>query len=228
MISKTKQEIFEHFKKEDPAGWKILRNISEAPKRNKNISVNSDYGSIYFYIKGGTFPEDYAPEKPSIESEQLDLWISKVVKKTSTTPAIIEKILKSLQSQDHYKKFLSREMIFKSMCVVLAYSTIALHEDYGFYENYLTVINKETLMKAIADIIEEKYLISGKISSEEQTLYKKILNQYFSDLVEDGFTEKLTWYLKEFSNGIKIKQKQINQIEYIIKIGKKYLRQCVN
>ena len=50
VVSKTKQEIIEYYKKENPSGWKIFRNVKEAPNRNTNIGVNIDFHNKYYYL----------------------------------------------------------------------------------------------------------------------------------------------------------------------------------
>ena len=237
VVSKTKQEIIEFYKEENPSGWKIYRNVKEAPNRNTNIGVYNDFNKVFYYLfedKSYKFPEDYSPNLLDIDEEIIRNWISIIIKETNKTPTIIEYVLRKLFYQMNFKKYLSRDCLFQNIKAEMGIIISPLNEEFLLIPNNIkmnnNILNKTQLFHFLESMISEKYLSKNKISQQESDLYKNISRDYFLDLINDGYTEKLTYYL---NNQKKYQIISINdathksRIEYIIKLGRNYLKECV-
>ncbi len=235
VVSKTKQEIIEYYKKENPSGWKIFRNIKEAPKRNNNIGVYKDFNEIYYYLfedKSLLFPDNYLPQFSDINEEIIRNWISNKLNDTSKTPVIIEYVLRKLFLQKDFKKFISRDNLFRYIKTEMDISIVPFDENFKIFSNNEIIesdlLNKANLLQFLESIINKKYVVKCKISPQENDIYKDIVNDYFTDLINDGFTEKIMYYMNHKQcRSILKKDMPIhkNRVEYIIKLGKNYLKE---
>ena len=239
VISKVKQEMVEYYRKEDPAGWKIYRNIQLAPIRNLNIGVFSDFHKTYFYHKDSPdnlrIPEALKPELPEIENKVLEIWLIEVLKKSSKVPMIIEEILSGLKNQNEFREFVSRKKIFKCLKAVSGVTIVPFNEN--VQKVYLVeskIDLSEDILSAVKNlkfffhsVLNETYFNKGKVSDKEFKIYQEILDLYFGDLLNDGITEMLPYYMNHEPDKCWLKdnwQIHKNRLEYLIKLGKQYLK----
>ncbi len=103
IISKTRQELIERFKEEEPGGYKILRNIKLVPTRNKNIKkFNIQFNTYYYYFEGECQEpaiDHLKAELPEIEQDELLVLTRIACKQDTIIPKILECILINIQSQ---------------------------------------------------------------------------------------------------------------------------------
>ncbi len=240
VYSMAKQEIINLFKLEDPAGWRIYRNIQLAPKRNKNIGVFTDMDIQHYYYSPGvpieSVPSGLKPDRPEIPGREVEVQVLDLLKISQKTPVIVELLLKSLVKNDEYRFFLSREILFRSLKSVWGIKLVPFNDDLlstgmNEYNEKKLLDNHNAIIKNLSlhiqEVIYNTYVNSRKISFQDAEHYIKILNEYFSDLLSTGSTQTLPQYLEYHSNGeLEMDQWDLHRsrMEYMIKIGKNHLR----
>jgi hypothetical protein len=119
VTNKTRQELCERFRQEDPHGWRIHRNIQLAPQRNPRIGVFQRGLNAYYYARelarDDFLPDDLDPHLPEIDIPTLASWICSNYSKYKTTPALMEHILLLLKNRCDLRKFISRDTLFKAL-----------------------------------------------------------------------------------------------------------------
>ena len=101
IINKTRQELIQRFKEEEPGGYKILRNIKLAPSRNKAIGKFEDQFNTYLYYCENKHSEPVLDhlhaELPEIDQDELKELALQATKNDTVIPKILENILARYQ-----------------------------------------------------------------------------------------------------------------------------------
>lgn len=242
IISKTRQELIERFKVEEPGGYKILRNIKLAPTRSNNIKKFNDQFNTYFYYSDGECQapliDNLKAELPEIDQDELLELVHIACKKCKIIPMILECILINVQNDNTYRDFIEITSLFKALKKVLLFKTVPLdsiiqHKGYSNDHNgedYNSKIFQE-LDKSIILTVKEKYINTGKIDENVANYYQSVLKEYFNDLIFAHNNNTLPHYL---NNGYRKFIKNDNfilhktRITYLIQICKKRLKQIIS
>jgi len=242
IISKTKQELIEHFKEEEPGGYKILRNIKLAPTRDNKINKFDDQSKTYFYYYEGECQVpaiDYLKaELSEIESDELLDLVRIACKKYTIIPKILEYVLMNIQKNDTCRNFIEISSLFKALKNILLFKTVPLDssfENYGYInkqngDKYYSKIFQE-LDKCIILSVKEKYIDTGKIDKDITRYYNSVLKEYFYDIIFAHVNNTLPHYLNN-RNSLPIQidnfAKHRSRISYLIKICKKRLELIIS
>ncbi len=240
VMSKAKQELINVFKQEDPAGWRIYRNLQLTPKRNIKIGVFKDFDVLNYYYRStaakGDVPSGLRPELQEISFEDLEQRLVEFLKLTNKTPEVVELVLKSLIESDEYRLFVSREKLFHSLKSVWGFQLVPFTDDQyesdqNDFQQRPLLNDQNRLMKNISlhiqNVIDKTYVCKQKMSSKEAVQYVSILEAYFNDLLSCGSPQKIPKYMNHLSGNCLFKDNwnlHKNRLEYMIKLGKKHLR----
>lgn len=240
VVSKAKQELINVFKQEDPVGWRIYRNLHLAPKRNAKIGVFKDFDMLHYYYgpsaPAGDVPSVLRPELPEISFEDLEQRLVEFLKLTNKTPEVVERVLKSLQEDDEYRLFVSREKLFHSLKAVWGFQLVPYNDyqhetDRNVYQQRSLVNDPNGIMRVLSNhiqnVIDKTYVDKQKMSSKEAVQYVDVLDAYFTDLLSSGSPQKIPQYMHHCSDNGLFKDNwnlHKNRLEYMIRIGKKHLR----
>jgi len=242
IISKTRQELIQRFKEEEPGGYKILRNIKLAPDRNSKIKTFNDQSKTYFYYFEGECQEPFIDhlqaELPEIEIENLVDITRVALLQDTVIPKILEYILIYIKKDNTCRDFVEISSLFKALKKVLLYQTVPIdnvfqHNGYSNNHNgeeYNSIIYRE-LEDYIVLTVKDKYQNKGKITENEALYYKSVIKEYFNDIVFAHNNNALPHYLNNgHSNFVTEDNSTIHRtrIEYIIKICKKRLYQIIS
>lgn len=239
VVSKTKQELIRYFRREDPSGWNIYRNLQLAPERNDHIGVFEDLHRLYFYYRDPSVtlnvPSDLQPQRPEVEFAVLENWLQNVVHRTNKVPELMEQILSDLSQSREYRLFVSRVKLFRCLRSVTAFKIVFIDQDqYYAHEGNGGMVSPEwdptlvlgNLLRFLEGALKRIYLDKAKLTSLETTTYREILRTYFSDLL-NGHLESLPKYLNRSCAAALMGDnfaKHKNRLEYLIKLGKQELR----
>jgi len=241
IVSKAKQELVEKFKKEDPVGWKIYRNLQLVPTRNERIGVFQFGTDPYFYWKTSDsrirIPEDLMPALPEISYEDLIDQVHRAVSHNKTTPLIVEAILLQLKHDPRYRQFISQKKMFKCLNKVLRIEIISLIEEKEWKATNNISLNNEELHHVYQSVSQEiciqinkVYVVKGKINNRESEKYSTILKQYFEDLIFRGNAQRIPEYMNhnpDYRFITKNWKTHQSRLEYLIKLGKKHLKEII-
>ena len=242
IISKTRQELIERFKEEEPGGYKILRNIKLAPTRNKKIKKFNDQFNTYFYYFDGNCQKPVIDhlnaELPEIAQEELLELVRIACKKDTIIPRILECILINVKKNSTSRNFIEISSLFKVLKKVMLYKTVPLDSNFehnGYFNNhngddYNSKIFQE-LDESIILVVEDKYLNKGKINENTAGYYKSVLNEYFNDIIFAHDSNTLPHYLNNGYSKFITKDNialHKTRIEYLIKVCKKRLVQIIS
>ncbi|NHZ87044.1 MAG: hypothetical protein GWP19_14425 [Planctomycetia bacterium] len=242
IISKTRQELIERFKEEEPGGYKILRNIKLAPTRSNNIKkFNIQFNTYYYYFEGDCQEpviDHLNAELPEIEQNELLEIVRIICKKDTAIPKILECILLNVQKNVTTRNFIEVSSLFKALKNVLLYKTVPIDStlEYNGYsnnhnrDNYNSKIFQE-LYESIILAVQDKYIDSGKINENVASYYRSILKEYFNDIIFANHNNTLPHYMNNGHSKL-IKQEHLamhkTRIEYLVKICKKKLGQIIS
>ena len=244
IISKTKQELIERFKKEEPSGYKILRNIKLAPARDNRLKDFNDQFNTYIYCceEECSKPEiDYLnAELPEIDPDALLDLARNACKKYTMIPKILDYILISVKNENTYRDFIAISSLFKALKEILQPKTIylddvILHNEYSNNHNghngidYSSNIYQE-LEDYIILTVKNKYQANDEINENEANYYKLVLKEYFKDMIFAN-NKTLPHYLNNGHNILTtndIFTSHKSKIEYLIKTCKKELFRIIS
>ncbi len=240
VVSKAKQELINVFKQDDPAGWRIYRNLQLAPKRNQNIGVFKDFDMLhYYYIPAtptGDVPSALRPELQEIPAIELEQQLVEFLKVSQKTPDVVEWVLKSLIENDEYRLFVSREKLFHSLKAVWGLQLVSINDyqyttDRNVYQRQSLLNDPNGLMRDLSlhiqNVINTTYVRKQKMSSKEAAKYVSVLEAYFNDLLSCGSPQKIPQYMNRCTDNGLFKDNwdlHKNRLEYMIRLGKKHLR----
>ena len=242
--SRVHQSLISLFSRVDQGGWKIWRNLSLVTKRNPHIHEFSYMSNCYLYCDKqsihSSVPDGLNPCGTVLPDELLSDWLQMNLKDHYGLPQAILGVFDKLNQELEYRQFLERGRLFHALKQHLNVSYIDIEEieTLGSWEAERTRGNgSSTTQQLIPQInsyisseILSKYVRKGKITNELSDQYKNILDIYFSDLISDGFVEKLQKYVihtehAELMNGEWLLHR--GRLEYMIKLGKEWLREQI-
>ncbi|MBT3229726.1 MAG: hypothetical protein HOD43_00435 [Candidatus Marinimicrobia bacterium] len=244
IASRVHQSLISLFSQVDQGGWKIWRNLSLVSKRNPYIHEFSYLSNSYYYYDESDIPrlvpDSLNPDGAILPDALLSEWLQVNLKEYYGLPQAILGVLKHLGTESEYRQFLEKARLFYTLKQHLnvTYIDIEEIESLGSWEP-LKGDNKSAsdpqnliiqLDKYISIELLSKYIDKGKISSELSKDYFKILQIYFSDLIADGYVEKLQKYLSLTGNDHLLNDEWLlhrGRLEYMIKLGKAWLREQI-
>ena len=231
ILKVTKQELINKFKENDPAGYRLLRNIKLASKRNNKINTFSSIQRIYYYFDQNQIeiPEDLNPELPVIHKDKLIEIAFDAIKQFKTTPQIVEYLLLSIYQDKSVCGFVEQSTLYKCLREVKIGKTVTIqdsvsHINLSQFESSIhnLELSFNNLKIFLANQINSKYLKKDKITVARQQYYLSVLNEYFYDLITINKVNSLKHYL---DTDFIISKSDIHRIEYLIKLGKEHLKQ---
>ena len=239
--SRVHQSLISLFSRVDKGGWKIWRNLSLVTKRNPHIHEFSYLSTCYLYCdmhgKPSSVPDGLNPAGTMLPDELLSEWLQLNLKAHYGLPQAILGVFEKLNRENEYRQFIERGRLFHALKQHLnvSYIDIGEIESLGSWEaerrKGSSALTTQLLISQINSYISSellsKYIQKGKIAPELSDQYFKILEIYFSDLISDGFVEKLQKYLKHTGNKDLMNREWLlhrGRLEYMIKLGKDWLR----
>ncbi len=241
ICSRVHQSLISLFSRVDKGGWKIWRNLSLVTKRHPHIHEFTYLTNCYFYFdefdKERSTPQGLNPNGDTIPDEILDEWIRQSLKEHYGLPQSMATLFIKLAAHDEYQQFISRSQIYHHLKnhLNISYTDVETMESIGgstsenddFDVHPVTADTLSRLKSFIHHELSVRYLLKGKIESDLEAKYTQILELYFSDLLSDGYVEKLQQYLEltgcePLMNGDWLNHR--GRLEYLIKLGKKWLR----
>ncbi len=244
IASRVHQSLIALFSRVDQGGWKIWRNLSLVPKRQPLIQEFTFLERTYLYYNPEDervdAPSDLNPQAPPIPDELLREYLQTCLKEAYGLPQALTTILKELREQQTYQQFLSRGHIYHLLKEILNinYSDVdeidALmlpNEALSYSEgDQGSLIPEGDVHFYLDQELQLRYIDKGKIDHELGKIYQDVLNLYFSDLLKDGFVERLPKYLllvgqPELENHTWAIHR--GRLEYMIKLGKSYIREML-
>ena len=241
ITSRVRQSLISHFSKVDKGGWKIWRNLSLAPRRHAHIHEFTYLNSHFYYYSENKPvvdpPSNLNPAAEAIPEVLLDEWLRSSVREQSGMPQVLAHLLKQLQSNDDYQHFICKGQLYSILKGQLnvAYSDIEDMENIFTQDTQIEfprttseqMLPVEDIMVYLENQIADKYTNKGKIDTGVSLEYMNILKLYFSDLLADGYAEKLPTYVDlTKSNSISNNQwlQHRGHLEYLIKMGKSWMK----
>ncbi len=238
--SRVHQSLIALFSHIDPGGWKIWRNLCLVSSRNSRIREFSYLTNCYFYYDENDLvriiPDSLNPDGIALPDEVLNEWLRISLRENYGMPQVILWVFEKLKNYSEYQQFIERSRLFHSL---KAYQNIS-YIDTGDKEIIISdgdmrvgerqVLNLICLeLKEYLSIeLKSRYIQKEKINSELGLQYYNILALYFTDLISDGYVEKLPDYLElsghvHLVNGEWVSHR--GRLEYMIKLGKCWLRE---
>jgi len=241
IASRVHQSLISLFSRVDQGGWKIWRNLSLVAKRHEQLYEFSFLEKNYLYYDEihelNNAPNGLNPQAKSIPDELLREKLQAGLKKVYGLPQAVAAVLLELRQQKAYQQFLSRGHIYYVLKELLNISYLDVEEidslvslDRGKEVMELDLgptFQKEDFFTYLHDQIETRYVAKGKINHDTCTAYHEILQMYFSDLLSDGYVDRLPQYL--VSTGKTMLEGDAwlmhrGRLEYMIKLGKSHIR----
>ena len=242
IASRVHQSLISLFSRIDQGGWKIWRNLSLVTKRHPDLHEFTYLTNCYLYYdaSGGGFetPDKLNPEGKSIPDELISDWLQTSLKEHYGLPQVIANTFLKLQSHSEYSQFIARARLYNLLKEHLNISYLDVGEIEALASNTANpstqdaVPNQTEVSIALTAYLKgelhAKYVCKGKIEEPLCQEYFAILELYFSDLLSDGFVEKLQQYLELTGTNHLMNGEWLNhrgRLEYLIKLGKNWLRE---
>lgn len=242
IASRVHQSLISLFSSVDQGGWKILRNLTLVPKRHPHIHEFSYLSNTFFFYSEIKQEQDVPgclnPNGLEVSDEVLSDWLQTNLKEHYGMPQTIAGVFQNLSENSEYRQFLERGRLYHTLKthLNLTYSDMGEMESLGGgvaigLTNEVSVSPNELIHNVHQHLTTEiisTYVTKGKINSDLGRKYSKILELYFSDLISDGFVEKLQQYLsltenQDLMNGEWLLHR--GRLEYMIKLGKSWLQE---
>ena len=242
IISKTRQELIQRFKEEEPGGYKILRNIKLAPTRNKNIKKFEDQFNTYLYYCEKEYQEPLLDhlnaELPEIAQEELNELARVAAKNDTIIPKILENILVNIKKNSSCRDFIELSYLFKTIKTVMLYTTSSIdnvYENIEYNNNHNGEYYNSSIFKEMEDyivlIVKDKYQNNGKINEKVASYYELVLTEYFKDLIHAHNNNTLPHYFnnanRDFIADDNFTQHK-TRIEYLVKNCKNKLAEVIS
>ncbi|MEA3287633.1 MAG: hypothetical protein U9Q77_09710 [Candidatus Marinimicrobia bacterium] len=241
VVAHTKQSLARAFQQNDPSGARIYRNLSLVHKRDPEIKLAKHWDEDYFYLQNESgktvFPDDFNPSKPEIVWDNALFMLENSRKDHDTLPGIVRDFLSELKQEDDHRHFISRSDLYKLLKYLMGLKTLSFETEYAGStlensENYeISQTDQEVYTDRIKTFfryeINQRFVEKSKIDQNEANIYTEILDQYFEDLLMDGYAGKLPEY--KVNSGFSEMKSAIwkihrGRLEYLIKLGKKELQ----
>ena len=242
--SRVHQSLISHFSSVDRGGWNIWRNLSLVSKRSSYIHEFQFMSEWNMYWDEPQLhkrvPQDLNPRGSVVSGEIMENWLGNCLKDHYGLPKAIEALFGVLHEHKEYQQFLPRSRIFHILKQYQNLSFTGLGEIEQAESSYpspdtpegdvTTDLIIDKLQTYVGDEIKTKYLDTGKIDASIFSDYAQILNAYFSDLLQDGFADKLKDYVDIQDADHLLDEDWLahrGRLEYLIKLGKAWLRHKV-
>ena len=242
--SRVHQSLIALFCKVDIGGGKIWRNLSLVTKRDPEIKEFQFIHTLYYYFaETGKLehpPSSLNPCGEPVPDEILVSQLQDALHEHYGLPQVIRAVLMANRENPHYQHFISRGQLYHLLKQLTNISQLEMED----IENQLVSQADEidgseltrfnipiaTLTAHLAEITHSKYHEKGKIDAIQSLHYQQLMELYFSDLVSDGFVEKLPHYVELTGSQILMNGQwrlHRGRLEYLIKLGKSWLQNYV-
>jgi len=242
--SRVHQSLIALFCKVDIGGGKIWRNLSLVSKRDPEIKEFRFLNTLYYYFtESGKLedpPSSLNPFGQPVPDEILVSQLQDALHEHYGLPQVVRAVLIDNRKNPHYQHFISRGQLYNLLKQLTNISQVELED----IENRLISqtdgtdgagltqynIPIATLTAHLAEITRTKYHEKGKIDASQSHHYQQLMELYFTDLVSDGFVEKLPHYVKLTGSQILMSGQwplHRGRLEYLIKLGKSWLQNYV-
>jgi hypothetical protein len=113
------------FKKNDPDGYRILRNINLATKRNNKIMESQWFEDRYLYLSNNSriFPDDYIHQKETIYFDDLLNILYKNLSFQNDMPKLIHTVLTQIEHDNRYAWVLHKNQFYQALRHILTFHT---------------------------------------------------------------------------------------------------------
>jgi len=210
----------------------LLRSINRAVGCSQEIEILPWGEERYIYLRDSNkkFPDNYISGKPLILYDDLLQMLTERMPLKYRLSIIIPELLLAIESEAHCAPVLPRSTLHHGLRQILElcnYNQRKNDADDIFSQSLISESNGEVLqllMKELASQIQHSYSHKPFFNEQISEYYLKLANQYFSDLLEDGFTEKLPQYWKNIALRDLKYEDHKNRLEYLIHLGKEKLK----
>lgn len=243
--SRVHQALISLFSRVDHGGWNIWRNLSLVTTRNKDIQEFSYLTKCYYFFndksREGAAPESLSPNGEKVCDELLSDWLRISLKENKGMPRVILNVFQILKKHPEYQQFLERGRLYYFLKRELNISytdgseidTLTSQSGPGEEGNFFQSQGAlaVSLKRYVIEMLDARYIEKGKISEQLSQKYLNILELYFSDLISDGYVDKLQSYVETCQHQHLLNDEWLQhraRLEYLIRLGKKWLQENLN
>ena len=244
IASRVHQSLVALFSRVDQGGWKIWRNLSLVATRHSAVHEFSYLGQVFLYYATESgqlrIPDDLNPQASAPPDQVLSEQLRAHMQSSYGLPQGIAAILQDLRTQFVYQHFLARGQLFQILKERLNINYIDVEEIDALSTPVSRSASLDTDIRAhipldrfieyIQKTLQERYVDKGKIDVQLKHSYITILQLYFTDLLADGFVERLPEYLA-LSGASSLSDKDWllhrGRLEYMIKLGRDHIRELL-
>lgn len=232
IISKVDQELVIVFKKNDPEGFRLLRNINLTVQRHKQIMESQWCDDCYLYLQHNnwTFPDDYIQQRCTIYYDDLLNLLYTYLCYQNDFPKLIHAVLTQIEHENKYAYVLGKNQLHSALKHILTLHTPFMDPDSLPADKDPEVLNSRrdkiinSLLSHMKPVIKEVYFDKGKIDTEIFNIYETFIRHYFSDLLNDGYVSPLPEYWKRMMINNDHFSEHKSRLEYLIRLGKEKIR----
>ncbi len=235
LYSHVNQELTEIYRQENPAGWKLYRNILLSAQRNEAIQlikIQSDRYLIYNEDSDQDPNQLINNNLPEIEYSVLLSLLKKAMSVEKTTPKYLAITLKNLQDDPHIASQISVTSLHHAIQDILNIQTIQINGGDITTRPQINSITKDEMVDQVNVLVQKQlvktYFHTQKVSKNILDRYQSILQTFFYDLVWMGKTGSITDYMNHIEANKILESdwsNHKNRLEYVIQKGKKYLQE---
>ncbi len=240
VVAHTRQSLAKSFSQNDPSGARIYRNLCLVHKRNPEIRLTNYGEKNYLYLQTEEevlqFPDDLHPEKEEITWDSALNILKNTPGEVETIPSIVKHFFQELNRETNCRHFIDRQQLYRLLKEILGLKLLSIDRDLPAAVNnpvFLSISQSD--QKSYTDRIklyfrqeiQQRFLDKARITRQQAEVYGEILDQYFDDLLMDGFSGKLPEYqAKSAFNDMEAGEWKIHRgrLEYMIKLCKAELQ----
>jgi hypothetical protein len=232
ILNRVNQELLLIYKNTDPTGYRILRNINLAARYSKELMLDENGDDFYLYLKhpDARFPDDYMQNKKTIYYDDLVQIVARFSSFQNNFPKLLTAVLSKIEEDGDYAPALERCQLHSSMCRVFNYyqSSDLLDTVPGGIESSSAYQEYEPLLKSLLTELQPVILRLQKKNNLNphrcEEIYTSVLENYFGDLLQDGYADYLPDYWQLINNNTDNYHFHKASLEYLIRIGKEKLK----
>ncbi len=232
--SHVNQELVDIFRKEDPDGWKLYRNIILAPQRNAAIHLIEVQQTRFLIYNDDPQIDVWMLmdcDKPEMDELGLMSLLKESMTQSKTTPGYLGIVLQALRNDDGVASQISLATLHSALKKSQAVVTFSMENEEHYGEENLLPLSKESIVERIKVHIQGQidmvYRKPGKLSDEVLERYQSLLENYFEDLIWRGETDRLVRYMNHKPENDILKQewkRHKSRLEYMIRKGREHLK----
>jgi hypothetical protein len=232
VLSYVHQELQIFFRNADPEGYRLLRAINRAVGCSQEMEIGhwGDIHLIYLPDPRKKYPHDYIAGRPILLYDDLMQMLLERISHNYKFSLLIPELLLAIETEGRYAAVLPRYMLHHGMRRVIEHFNDNTDVDLfcDKVSNGLILENEDDILDALflelRPYIKKLYSHKALFSEDISGFYIKFLSLYFSDLLKDGFTEKLPAYWKSIAFQDEGYDAHKNRLEYLVRVGKEKLK----